>query len=508
MYPDFLHKIRTLGRFYDISDMSEAPSNTALYGAWDAERNRLRNQLYAISKEQRLLLYKERKRQSLILKGENGIYEIDADTCKSPAYKRLLAQEKVLMDELEHQFRREIECPLSTRHRSQEAYHIYLRIAQHEGDAVRGRAFAFTLVENYSNRENLLHDLQKAGYTIYWTIGCKRIPMKSGDGESAGNRNLRECKSKKRKSKKRKPAVGKKRSFWGRKPRGEGKKKNLEEQKPAYWEMPHLHGLAIATHRVKGDRLSVLKEVLGEKTFVRAITPPNPKKTIVLDDGKLRKTGGRAAALAQGFLAYAIYMAKNYDQPCSIKHLNRSGGGRNTQKLTKLEKSRLHPNKTRGELEAWARAKEAKRREIGAPKSGKQWWIFQHWEEISAATKCPKYNYPATVLLRDGYVYTIKPQWENEFMTVGVRSVACPFERDLSWQEKEAVRIRLGRPPRSKPVYKSQGGECELDVLLHMSRFRRVIQVDESPECPIYSYYSVSGQVRPHLDRLLEQKAS
>lgn len=482
-----------------------------MFGKWDADRNRLLHELYELSRGRALLLYRERNRQSLMGVGLQTIYEINAETRKSPEFKRLVAREKVLKRELDHQFRREIECPLSTRGLGQKGYHVYLRIAQHEAYAARGRAFAFTLVGNFSNRENLLHELQKAGFTIEWTIGCKRIPLKANDNilldEPTDRQESPDQKVAKRKTKK--STAKKSRSCWGRKARGEGNKNIPKKQEPKFWEMLHLHGVAIATNRVKRSPLKALKKILGEKTFVKKIAPPDPEKPVVLDVGKKRKkTGRRTAALAQGFLAYAIYMAKNYAQPCSIKHLKRSGGSRDTQKLTKLEKSKLHPNKTRGELEAWDRAKEAKRIEIGAPKTGKQWWIFQHWEEITEATKCPRYNYPAEVILRDGFKYTLKPEWDWEFQTVGVRTVACAYERDLIWQEKEADMLRLGRPLKSKAVYKSQGGECELDILLHLSRFRRVIQVNESPQCPIYSYCLVSGKVRPHRDRLLDEKVA
>lgn len=469
-----------------------------MFGKWDSERNRIREELYENFRERALLLYKERNRQTLIPSGLQTIYEINANTRKSREYKRLLLRGNALMAKLEHQFRREIECPLSTSRLSQDAFHIYLRIAQHEAAAARGKAFAFTLVGNFSNRENLLQALRRAGFTIESTIGCKRIHSKASKEKTSVNRNQQKKNRKKKSNAKKNP------NFWGRKARGERKKQ--EEQKPAFWEMPHVHGLAIVTNKVKGNPLENLKKILGEKTFVRAITAPRPKKPLVLDDGKIPKTGGRTAALAEGFLAYAIYMAKNYDEQCSIKHLKRSGAGRNTQKLTKLEKSRLHPNKTLGELEAWHRAKEAKRIEIGASKTGKQWWIFRYWGEITEATKCPKYDYPAKVILRDGFEYILKPNWEWEFQTVGLRTVVCAFERDLIWQEKEADRLRLGLPPKSKPVYVSQGGECELDVMFHLTRFRRVIQTAESPECPVYSYRSVTGQARPNADKLLERK--
>ncbi len=86
--------------------------------------------------------------------------------------------------------------------------------------------------------------------------------------------------------------------------------------------------------------------------------------------------------------------------------------------------------------------------------------------------------------------------------------MACSFERDLTWQEKEADRIRLGLPPKSKPFYLKTGGECELDILLHLGRFRRVIQNRVSPECPVYSYYSCDGQIRPHIDQLIPSNAA
>jgi len=259
---------------------------------------------------------------------------------------------------------------------------------------------------------------------------------------------------------------------------------------------PHLHGLAIKTNRLKGSPIKHLRRILGSKTFAEPIRPPDPARAAKMKCGK-------TAALAQGFAAYAVYMAINYDEICPLKHLNRQGMGRSSQKLTKTEKSLLHPTKTRGELEAWNAEKELVRARIGAPKEGRQWWIRQHWEEITEATKAPKYDYPAKVILRDGFEYTITPQWEMEFQTCGVRSVACAFGRDLVWQEKVADSHRLGRPPGSKPVYETNWGECELDIILFLTRNRRVIQAGESPECPVYSYRSHFGRVRPHPDRLL-----
>lgn len=483
----YLKKLRRLGWFYNISDMRYAPSIYGIFAAWDAERIALLAELHGILRENHLLLEKIRNQQSYTGQWFKTRAEAKEELHKTPEYKRNKRRAESLKRQLEHQFRRELECPLSTRNLTQEAYHAYHEIIQHEAEAARGRAYAFTLTHNFDNRSNLIQDLRRAGFTVHWTIGCVTLPF---DGE---------------RDKKTSEAPPE-----GEKPKRKRGQKYLERFKTtddSPREIPHLHGLAVATDRVQGAPKDILTKILGKETFAEPIKPSkqkfrhSTKGEDAVGEEKIKIT--RATALGDGFMAYAVYMAKNYDETCTIKHLNRYGSGIATQKLNKLQKSMLHPRLTRGQLEAWHREKEAIRARIGAPTTGKQWWILQYWEEISAATKLPKYNYPARIILRDGFEYTIKPDWDHEFQTIKVRSVACSFERDLTWQEKEADRIRLGLPPKSKPFYLKTGGECELDILLHLGRFRRVIQRHESPECPVYSYYSCDGQIRPHIDKLL-----
>lgn len=505
--------------------MAHAPSTDAVYGAWDNDRGRLVNEIAELRKANWLLFKRESSRQSIMGVRLQDTYQIKEDVRNSQEFKRNKSKEKALIFQMEHQFRREIECPVSVQKCSQKAFHLYLRIAQHEAQAAKGLAYAFTLKsgENYSNRKNLLQYLNRAGFVVEWAIGCAKHPRKvkktNSDAllQEAFDQNL------KRSKKHKKTSSTPQKKPWGRKPRCPNKQRvansprgiQNRDQDPTkaksgkqqfeVVEMLHLHGLAVATKKVKGKPFDVLKKILGENTFVAPITPPKPKKN---SPTRTKIKGGRTAALAKGFLAYALYMAKNFDEPCSTKNLKRQGGGRATQKLSKLEKSRIHPHLTRGQLDAFHRAKEAVRVKIGAPKTGKQWWILKYWTEIKAATKPPKYNYDAKVILRDGFQYILRPEWGMMFETVGFRSVACSYERDLNWQEKEADRQRLGLPTGSKPVYEKQGGECELDILLYLSRFPRVIQIRESPDCPIYSYHSVVGEIRPHADKLLVEKSA
>lgn len=472
--------------------MRYAPPIYAMFAGWDAERIDLLGELQEIPRANRLLLEVIRNRESNTGQGFKTKEEAKAELHKTREYKRNQKRAEALKRELEHLFRRELECPLSTRNLSQKAYHIYLEIIQHEAEAARGRAYAFTLNKNFSNRSNLIQELRSAGFIVHWTIGCVTLPF---DAER-DNKPSEEP-----------PAA--------EKPKRKRAQKYLERFKTtddSPREIPHVHGLAVATDRVKGDAMRTLRRILGSETFAEPIKPSKQKfrhSTKGEDaEGEAKIKITRATALADGFMSYAVYMAKNYDEPCTIKHLNRHGSGRATQKLSKLQKSMLHPRLTRGQLEAWHKAKEKVRLRIGAPTTGKQWWLLRHWEEISAATKLPKYNYPAQVILRDGFEYAIKPDWGHELYTVGVRTVVCSFQRELTWQEKEADRLRLGLPPKSKPIYLKTGGECELDILLHFGRFRRVIQRHESPECPVYSFYSCDGQIRPHIDNLLPSAAA
>jgi hypothetical protein len=485
----YLKKIRRLGIFYGIRDMQYAPAKYAMFADWDEMRFRILAELHQLRKENRLLLQRVRNRESYTGQGFKTIEEAKLAVRNTPEYKRNMRKAKALKAELEHQFRRELECPLATHYLSQKAYHVYLEMMQHEAEAARGHAYAFTLVKNFSNRSNLIQELRRAGFIVHWTIGCVTLPF---DGDLD---------------------IPKETPSETAKPRRTRGQKYLERliSNPVCREIPHVHGLAVTTDRVKGTPIAILGRILGKGTFLKPITPPkqqsqqttNRKNAQKQPEGEKKIKITRATALAQGFAAYAVYMAKNCDEPCSIKNLNRHGSGRNTQKLSKSQKALLHPRLTRGQLEAWHRAKEAIRARIGAPTTGRQWWILQHWEEIAAATKLPKYKYPAKVILRDGFEYRIKPDWDYEFQTVGVRSVACSFERELHWQEKDADRHRLGLDPKSRAPYLKTGGECEFDILLHLGRFRRVIQHHESPECPVYSYCSCDGQVRPHIDRLL-----
>jgi hypothetical protein len=481
-----------LGRFYTISDMRYAPPIYGIFAAWDAERIDLLAELYGIRRENHLLLEVVRNRESNTGKGFKTREDAIEELHKTREFKRNKKRAEALKLKLEHQFRRELECPLSTRNLSQKAFHIYLEIIQHEAEAARGRAYAFTLVQNFGNRSNLIQDLRRAGFTVHWTIGCVTLPFDS-ERDNKPTEAPAEVDKPKRK-------------------RGQKYLERFKTTDDSPREIPHVHGLAVATDRVQGNPMDVLRRILGEETFAEPIKPSKQKFRHSTKgenaEGETKIKITRATALGDGFMSYAVYMAKNYDELCSIKNLNRHGSGRATQKLNKLQKSMLHPRLTRGQLLAWHREKEVVRERIGAPTTGKQWWILRHWEEISAATKLPKYNYPAKVILRDGFEYTIKPNWDKEFHTVGVRSAVCGFERDLTWQEKEADRIRLGLPPKSKPFYLKTGGECELDILLHLGRFRRVIQRHESPECPVYSYYSCDGKIRPHIDQLIPSNAA
>lgn len=444
----YLTDIRTLGRFYRIGDMRFAPIEAIIHQAAHDRRHELTAQLREACRKVTFLLYGKTNRR--LLMESRKILNLDR---KNPIRKTPEFEEVARIHaQLEHEFRLEIECPIATRKLSKTALGYYAEIMQEERAAAQGRAYAFTLTRTFGNRSNLAQYLRNLGFTVYFTVGCKRIRL--------SGRTL---------------------------------------------EILHAHGLAVAKPGMK-DPLGLLNLILGNtptrknpicrcKTWVQPIAPKNP-------DSVVAKRGGRAAALANGFAAYAVYMSSNFDQPCSMKNLHRYSCGGASQKLTKLEKSRIHPTKTRAELEALHKSQEAMRERLGMPRTGRQTWIIRNWAAIQESAPPPVYNYPAEVITRDGFMYELRPDWDMEFQTMGVRSVVCAYSRRLLWQEREADRIRLDLPPGSHP-YETWEGECELDIMLHLCRFRRHIEIGESPECPIYSFQSVSGPVRPHADNLL-----
>ena len=212
-------------------------------------------------------------------------------------------------------------------------------------------------------------------------------------------------------------------------------------------------------------RLDEISKILRTHK-VRQITP----------DTGVAKT--KAAGLARGFLAYCVYMAANYDEKTSTTHLRRYRRDCRALALENDEKKVLHPNKTQGEIEAFRAALNQMRRECGYPRSGRQYWIVKRWKELRERCRMPKYHYPAAVVLRDGYRYELTPQWGDQISSDWPgsnrnRSVPCEFIR---------------------PSY---GGECELEILLQLSRFRRVFEVNVSPGCSPIAYTTCSGRVRP-----------
>lgn len=449
----YLKKIHSLGWFYEIDDMAYAPPKTIVHKAAHDRRHELTAQLREACYKLTSLLYGQTNRRFLLPSRKILDLGRKDPIRKTPEFKQVAA----ISAQLDHEFRREIECPIATRHLSKKANEHYLEIMQEERAAAQGRAYAFTLNRTFSNRTNLVKELRNKGFRVYFTIGCKKVRL--------SNEVL---------------------------------------------EILHVHGLAVAEPGMSKP-LDLINLILGNtptiknpncrcKTWVKPISPSDPESV-------LTEKGGRTTALANGFMAYAVYMASNSDQRCSRKNLRRYSCGGASQRLSKVEKSRIHPAKTRAELEAFQKAKEACRKRLGMPKAGGQTWIYRNWEAIQASTPPPRYNYPATVITRDGFEYILKPDWDMVIQTGGFRSVACEYSRRLIWQEREADRVRLDLPPGSPPTYETWKEECALDIILHVCRFRRVVEIGESPECPIYSHRSFSGPVRPHADNLLPKDA-
>jgi|GEM_PF-5576124 len=301
---------------------------------------------------------------------------------------------------LEHEIRKEIECPSSSRKLSRRAYHIYLELAQEEAAAAQGRIFSFVLSgANFSNRTLLLKNLRKAGYRVYATIGCDRL--------DSGHEHI------------------------------------------------HLHGIAIRRLGVRtpeGGHLPAIRRILRN-----AKTKPLTPKTL---------TQTESCGLAKGFLAYALYMAENYDQPIScMKGLRRYTADPEAKRLAYTEKRNLHPKQTRGELQAYRRC---------FPRGRS---TSQAREDYYAAPPPPEYDYPITAVLRDGYLHELVPDLGYQLAGNGKSSIPCEF-------------LRIDGPD-------PHAGECELDILLQICRFRRLIAADESPDCWPIHYTDLRGRVRP-----------
>jgi hypothetical protein len=604
----YFYKLGFLGRTYQVDDLRHRDYSAKAYSEWAVLRDQLNDRFHEACAP---LYFWEASCQSGVYVRKEIRNDGSDQVSTSPEYARAVQ----LRYRLEHDFRKEVECPVSTRSLTQDAFHIYLQLAQEETIAAKGMAFAFTLTGDFAKRLAILKDIRRAGFRVHYTIGCKVARFSDPsfppyDGEVKGRLAVL---SHEKKTKERKPKSlgdltdipddvpvakpGKRgpcRRYLGT-PKGDQTIKIPRV-------IPHLHGLAVVTDPEMSDPLGKLQSILGT-SFVKRVTASNPLRMTTGHKGK-------TAAVAEGLLAYAVYMAKNYDQPCPIRNLKRSSIGGGAQRLTKLEKKNLHPRATRGELEAYQKAKEIVRVKLKRPRTGKQTWIYRHRRKIWAIAGLPVYDYPAKVILRNGYSHNIRPQWgetiihqdlihsgnaksknglfENRGM---VTYIPCEYSRPLVWQEHAADRFRqhIGqnirhpdgtltdkarsliksrirkfdghlttaslllieegvlmsdgtlsdkarnhviegwRKPtgrltdkgkrkglshrcwtadeieeiKGKTLYETHSGICELELILHICRFRRVIEVSESPDCPIFKYHSYSGQLRPHADTIL-----
>jgi hypothetical protein len=457
------------GHFYHISDLACLPWADGIYAQADYRRKNLTDQVSQITADANLL-FRRTTRQSLKNKGDSQITRPRFDLCNYPA---MYSAVNGLEARLDHELRQEVECPIPTQNLTKDAFHLYLEIMQEEAMAAGGQAFAFTLTEGYADRTNILQKISRAGYRVYWVIGCK---------------------DRRGKARKKPRTVAQSRSL-------RNQKETLPKEDVNKFFL-HLHGLAIKTELVQGDAQEKLRKLVRPKDFVSRIGPPRIMTA-------LKSRGGRTASLARGFTAYAIYMAGNYDECCPVKNLRRRHTSLHAQRLTVEEKSRLHPKLTKGQLEAWHRAKDEIRKKYDIPAKCHNGWILRHWKEIRETAREPVYDYPIRVILRDGYEYNLSPQWGWEFAMGEDRSTACGYRRHLSWEEIDADHFRLGLPLGSDPVYTEQGGECELDILLHLVRNRRVIVANTSPQCPFHSYRPIGGgKVRPPACDILPRSAA
>jgi len=212
--------------------------------------------------------------------------------------KELEEERRDILLRLEHEFRKELECPAATRDLSRAAYHVYLQLAQYEGLAARGRAFTFVLEgRKLTNRNHYLRKLRGQGLTVTGVIGCALLEN-------------------------------------GR-------------------HHAHFHGVVILPEGFSGSEPRCRKA--GESPIQTAISE-------LLDGVRVlpltprTETRTQAAALAKGFLAFCLYLAENYDQPIPtelkpllrIRHFPDRKSGLS---LTEAQKRNLHPYRTRGELE-------------------------------------------------------------------------------------------------------------------------------------------------------------
>lgn len=607
-------KLKLLGNVYEAYDLCFRDYSAKAYSEWAATREHF-NDLFAEAKAlfNRLYMGNSSPQAKDAVGKEVNPDESDLKF-NSPEYERAVQ----LLRRLEHDFRKEVECPAATRSLSRGAFNVYLELAQEERHAAKGRAFAFTLTRHFSNRRNILSDLHKAGFRVHWTIGCRIAKFSDPtfpvfDGKVRHGRRAVIPKEKK-KSKGNNSSLKSLDDLTDKAPVADPANKKRSRGPCHRYLQPngkddrvpraftHLHGLAVPNDPSMTDPLGKLQSILGN-SFLKRISAANPLRMMSGQKGK-------TTAIAEGLLAYAVYMAKNIDQPCPIKGLRRHAIRGSAKKLTKLEKSNLSPTQTRGEIEAYRKAKETVRVRLRRPIRGKQTWAYRHREAIWAAMLPPVYDYPATVILRDGFEYTLKPQWgstiehqalinspkpngkDGQFELRAIfEFICCEFTRLQLWQEHEAdqfnkeiageirktdgsltdkgisqvscgirkrdgklseaslllieegVLDRYGSPTKqtrieiaegkrkpngrlsadgkksglthrrwtkreieeitNRKIYPNQGGECELELLLHISRFRRVIEIGESPECPLFKYRSYSGAVRPHADNVL-----
>lgn len=612
----YVEKLSFLGRLYEVHDLEHIYSSKA-YSEWAATREHLNNR-FAQAKAVFNRLYLEKASpQSYEPVGEEVTLSESDPIFNSPEYEHAVQ----MIRRLDQDFRKEVECPAATRNLSRRAFTTYLELAQEERHAAKGRAFAFTLTRDFPNRAQILSDLQKAGFRVHWTIGCRiaRFSDSTFPAYYGKVRKGRRAVISKKENKSKGPKNGLKSladltdEVPGEEP---AKKRRTRGPCHRYCEpdgdeinkripraFTHLHGLAVPIDPLMKDPLGKLEKIL-ENSFVKRISAANPLRMLSGQKGK-------TTSIAEGLLAYAVYMAKNIDQPCPVKGLRRFSISRSAQRLTKLEKSNLSPTQTRGEIESYRVAREKMRIRLRRPLSGRQTWAYRHRKAIWEAMLPPDYNYPATVILRNGFEYSLKPQWgmifkhhdwvrypvrgKREFGPLELRAtynfICCEYSRPQLWQEHEAdvfnkdkaggirrkdgsltekalsqincgirkrdgkiskaslllieegVLDRHGNPTdqtmievaegKRKPngrltvagkksglthrrwtkseieeitnrkLYPNQTEECELELLLHISRFRRVIEIGESPDCPLFKYRDFSGAVRSHADKIL-----
>ena len=206
-------------------------------------------------------------------------------------WRSLRKERELLVLRLEHELRRELECPDVTRDLSRAGFSVYLQMAQYERLAVRGRAFTFVLEgRNLTNRTMIIRRLRHAGLIVAGVIGF--------DVLDSGRRH------------------------------------------------PHYHGLVLVPEGVDLNS----SEKIGRLLPGVAVLPMTPYRETATKAAGL----GRGFLAFCLYLAenYDQEMPSDLRRLYRVRHLPDRRAG---VPLSKRERKNLHPFRTRGELELYRR---------------------------------------------------------------------------------------------------------------------------------------------------------